>query len=532
MAEREEVEVCVIGAGIAGAIVADELGRRGVRVLLLDAGPRHDPGQRYAAMQQSLAGVSPWQGPAARDVYTNAGAYPYPLNQYRVKAVGGTTLHWTALTPRFHETDFAMRKRYGIADDWPISYAELEPYYGRAEVALGVSGADDNPFASFRSTPYPLSPFPFSYGDRFVTRAIDRLRITVHHPPFARGTVPYEGRSACQAFATCASHHVCPIAAQYTAETHVRRAEETGRVQVLPETTVLRLNADRGRRIDSATVTDAAGKQREIGAKVFVLAAHAVESARLLLLSESSRFPQGLANSSGMVGRHFMEHPGVAGRGWMSESAFPHRIGFHTAETHQFAVSEKRGDEGVFKISFLNDAGPLPAEIAASSGNWGTALLDEMRLQFGRYVGMRVDLEQLPDPTCTVTLDPEVKDSFGQPAPRLTYSVDAYTGEARKRAVRQMQQIFDAMGASDAIFSLDGEYTLCGHQIGTCRMGDDDQRSVVDRNLRAHDVENLYLVGSSVFVTSTPYNPTLTIAALALRAAQQIAAAGDSGRSA
>jgi choline dehydrogenase-like flavoprotein len=309
-ARAADPDVCIIGAGLAGGLVAHELARRGATVVVLEAGPRYDPRERGAALERLLIdGERPWTVLPGRDGFTNAGPVAYPLNDFRVKGVGGTTLHWTAYAVRLHETDFRMRELYGIADDWPIGYADLEPYYGLAEQALGVAGVGDNPFASPRSTPYPLPPFPPSYADRILTRACDSLGIRVHGAPFARNSVPFQERPACEAYGVCASHNICPIHAQYTAEVHLDLAVRTGRVTIKPEAPVLRLNTDSTGRVRGVLYAGAGGAVVEQRARHFVLAAHAVESARLLLLSESSRFPHGLANGSGMVGRNFMEHP-------------------------------------------------------------------------------------------------------------------------------------------------------------------------------------------------------------------------------
>jgi choline dehydrogenase-like flavoprotein len=200
---------------------------------------------------------------------------------------------------------------------------------------------------------------------------------------------------------------------------------------------------------------------------------------------------------------------------------YPYRIGFDTAESHQFYVSKKRDEMGAFKIEFQNNGGPTPFGIAALSGNWGAALKEEIRESFGRMVTIAAVLEQIPDEKNSVSLDPLVSDYFGNPAPRITYAVKNYERETAKRAEGIMEKILDTLKAT-GVMALDFIGLASGHQMGTCRMGVDPRTSVVDRHLRAHDIDNLFIVGSSVFVTGGAVNPSLTIAALAIRAAEYI----------
>lgn len=520
---RPAADVCIVGAGLAGGLVADALARQGRSVVVLEAGPRFPRGARPAALTALLqTGQSPWAGPVERDRFTNAGPVPYPLNDYRVKGVGGTTLHWTAYTPRLHEHDFALRTRYGLAADWPVTYAELEPFYGEAERALGVSGHTDNPYASARTSGYPLPAFPPSVADAAWTAACGRLGIRTHSVPYARSMTRWDDRSACRAVGTCASHQICPISAQYSADTHVARAEATGRVQVLTGASARRLELDAGGRIRAVIYGTAAVAETALTARVFVLAAHAVESARLLLLSSSAAHPEGLANRSGLVGRHLMEHPLWAVHGRLPASTFPYRIGFHTRETHHFCARPDRDRVGAFRLAFPNQSGPRPEDIARDSGLWGDALADEVRQHFGRVVAVHGFTEQLPDPAHTVTLDPAVTDGFGDPVPRLTWGVGDYDRAAGTAAMAAAVRILEAAGAEDISFPFGDGFSFCGHQIGTLRMGADPATSVVNPHLVSHDVPNLVVVGSSVFPTSSALNPSLTIAALALRAATQI----------
>jgi glucose dehydrogenase len=523
---KDLADVCIIGGGLAGALMAYEMASREVKVAVLEAGPRHDVKAKFSYMQDRLTkDTNPWASNLPeRDVFTNAGAVAYPLGAARVKAVGGSTLHWGGLALRLHETDFKMKSLHGLADDWPVDYQQLEPYYGKAEAALGVSGIADNPFASYRSRKFPLPHFPFNHDDRVFKKACDRLGVFMHHVPWARNSIPYQSAPACQAFSTCGSYGICPISAQYTAERHVQLAEKTGNAQIIPNANVLRINVNQSRRVQSVTYATPDKEQHEYRARVFVVAAHAIESARLLLLSQSSQFPHGLANRSGMVGKNFMEHLYVSVGAKLKEKVSPYRIGFHTAESHQFLGGKKRAEIGSIKVEF-EIIGPTPRDIARRSGSWGADLAEEMRESFGRHVRISLEVEQLPDEKNSISLDPKVKDCFGNPAPRITYSIGDYEKATAKKAVDIGENIFGALDAAE--ITQGGRESLAQigfgyHHMGTCRMGHDPEKSVVNSNLRTHDVDNLFIVGSSVFVTAGAVQPSLTIAALAIRAAEHL----------
>ncbi|PYO35962.1 MAG: GMC family oxidoreductase, partial [Candidatus Rokuibacteriota bacterium] len=303
--------------------------------------------------------------------------------------------------------------------------------------------------------------------------------------------------------------------------THVPEAEATGKARVLTEATVLRLELDRSGQVNAAVYAGPDKLEQRVTARVFVVAAGAVETARLLLLSSSRAFPDGLANRSGLVGKFFMSHPSVDWTGRASEKVHPYRIGFSTAISQQFAVQPDRATRGAYFLEFLNSAGPTPDDIAVASGRWGDALRQQVHEEFGRRLGIRIYCEQLPERVNAVSLNPKVRDYFDNPVPHLHCSLGSYERKALDEAKAIVGKIFAAMGLTDI---RSGGLTFAGHQIGTHRMGTDPHTSVVDVDLGAHDVPNLYLVGSGCFVTASASPPTLTIAALAIRASEHIAA--------
>jgi glucose dehydrogenase len=500
--------------------LALELGRLGVKVVVLESGPRHDFGRRWQYVRSYLKHENPWRSRLeGQDLHTAGGKVLYSLEWRRARGVGGSTLHWEGYALRFHESDFRLRSLHGIAEDWPIAYADLEPYYARAEAALGVAGLADDPWASFRSTLYPLPAFSFSYSDGFFARACQTLGIGFHHLPQARNSVAYQGRAQCQACSTC---HVCPTGAKASIDlTHIPKAEATGNVRILSDSTVLRLELDRSGDVVAAVHARSDRIERRLTARIFVLAAGAVENVRLLLLSTSAAFADGLANRSGLVGKRFMSHPSVDVIGRSPEKVYPYRIGFSTAMSRQFAVPRERPTRGAFFLEFLNSAGPRPDEIAVESRLTGEALRKRVQEEFGRWLGIRIYCEHLPDRANSISLNHRLTDYFGNPVPHITYSLGRYEQDAVDEGKQVAERILRTLGATDI---RPKDLSPSAHQIGTHRMGTDPQTSVVDPNLRAHDVRNLYLVGSGSFVTASASPPTLTIAALAIRAAEHIAA--------
>jgi len=516
----EEAEVCIVGAGLAGGIMAFELARRGIRVVVLESGPRHDFSRRFEDMRVFLRGENPWRTlPPELDVYTLGGSVPYFLDYSRIRGVGGSSLGWEGYALRFHANDFRLRSLYGIAEDWPIAYEDLEPYYGSAETALGVAGADDDPWASPRSTSFPLPPFAFSYSDGMFAGACKQVGIVLHHLPQARNSVAYAGRSQCRACGTC---FVCPTGAKASVDlTHIPQAEATGNARVLTDATVLRLQVDRPDHVSGVVYAGRDGREQRVSAELFVLAAGAVETPRLLLRSASKTSPAGLANGSGLVGKYFTSHPLIDVTGRVRDSVYPYRVGFSTAMTRQFAVDRDRASRRAFYLEFLNfPRGGQPERLALASGKWGEALRRHVETEFGHTVSIRVYCEQLPDPRNSVTLNSRVTDSFGNPVPHITYHVGPQERETLAEARTVATRVLEAMGASQIRTSA---LRFASHQIGTHRMGRDPRASVVDESLRAHEVANLYLVGSGCFVTASSSPPALTIAALAIRTAEQIA---------
>ena len=477
-----DAEVGIIGAGAAGGVLAFELARRGIKVVVLDSGPRHDVARRHEYVRRYLRRENPWETtPRELDRQsTGGGATVYRLEGKRARGIGGSTLNWEGYTLRLHASDFRSRSLYGIGDDWPITYADLETDYGIAERMLGVAGTEDDGFASPRSSPYPLPPFPYSHSDGLFASACATTGVALQHLPQARNSVAYGGRSQCRACATCL---VCPTGAKASIDlTHIPQAEATGNAEIRPEATVLRLQTDPSARVRAAVYAGRDRVERRVTADVFVLAGGAVENARLLLLSSSRAFPAGLGNGSGLVGKYFMSHPSIDVIGRARDKVYPYRIGFSTAMSRQFAIDRERSARGAFLLEFLNSAGPTPEQIAVKSGKSGEALRQHVQNEFGHWLGIRVYAEQLPQRSNAVSLSARVRDYFGNPGPHIDCRLGQYERTALDDARAVASTILTATGVS-AIQAT--SVTFAAHQIGTHRMGTDARTSVVGANLRS-----------------------------------------------
>ncbi len=506
-----DVDVCVIGAGPAGSVLAHACATAGSSVLLLEAGPRLDRSARRALQQRYLlTGDDPWPRDARRDAFTNASPFDYPLNQNRVRAVGGTTLHWIGMAPRLRESDFQTQSRFGLGVDWPIDYATLEPYYCRAEQAMGVSGAK-GAYDPWRSAPYPMESFPDAFGDALWRKAAVSLGVCVDSMPVAKNNLQaWDGRSPCASSATCT---ICPIGGQYSADWHALAAERTSRCVILPDTSARRLEADAAGRIRIVHATSRNGDAHEIRARSVVVAASAVESARLLLLS-------GVGNRA-HVGRHLMEHWKISADGISTERDFPQRIGFPTLTAYHRYEGDDRSTRGAVRLLFPNAHDPRK-DLGTREGLWGRALAAHDCELFGHQRRLEASVEHLPSAASHVSLDAARTDVYGDAVPRITFAL----GDVDRRSLDVAREALREFAEAAALSSIRVGKNFYGgaHLMGTCRMSSRAEDGVADPDARVHGSPNLYLAGSALFPTGGAVNPTLTIVALTLRLADLICA--------
>ena len=524
---QNSADVIVIGSGAGGGVIAKELGEAGLEVIVLEAGKRYHPYDDYpthATDFEVRAGGILMANDARRDRYTTPRTKPF--NYHRVKGVGGSTLIYHAMSPRFHESDFRVRSDDGVADDWPLSYAELEPYYTRVEYELGVSGpngAEANPFEPPRSQPYPTPPHDLNLASRTIKRGAGKLGLHLVREPLAIPTRDWNGRPACINAGTCSLG--CKVAAKSSIDvTYIPKAEKTKRVQIRTECMAREVTLSPDGRARSVIYFDPHGQEQAISARAIVVAGNAVETARLLLLSKSRLFPDGLANSSGLVGKRFMEHLSVFAYGVFPERLDPWR-GVPTGGIIQdfYATNPNNGFVRGYTISVENE-NQWPLATANSIPGWGFEHKARMKDVFGHRVGLATDGEQLPDERNQVALDPVVRDKYGLPVP-LIISTHFQNELAMIDVISaRLREILRAAGAREITVenSIPGNSS---HYLGTCRMGKDPRTSVVDPWCRTHDVPNLFIGDGSVFVTGAAVNPALTISALATRTAEGIIAA-------
>jgi choline dehydrogenase-like flavoprotein len=516
------VDVVVVGSGAGGGVVAKELGEGGVTVVVLEAGPRFDPARDYTTNRQDFesVGADVFKGDPRRDRVTIQASLGFRFD--RVKGVGGSTLHYLGISPRFHESDFLVRSLDGVGEDWPFRYAELEPYYTRVEYELGVSGPDGdeaNPFDPPRSKRFPTPPHPFNRASQVVKRGAEKLGLHFVREPVALPSVDWMGRRACVGAGTCRIG--CQIGAKSSIDvTYVPKAEATGRVEIRPGCMAREISVGADGKARGVVYFDPQGLEQEIRARAVVVAGNALETPRLLLLSRSSRFPNGLANSSGLVGKYFMTHVPVWIRGRFDERLDPWRGIPNGGMVPDFAETDGRRGFARGWTTLLSFGTHWPLSVAHRVGGWGSEHKAQMKSMFAHSVALVSCGEQLPDIRNEVLLDPDVRDSFGLPVPRIV-TEPRDNDRAMMKVIREKQaEILWAAGArevSEQPFIPGGS-----HLMGTCRMGTDPKTSVVNADCRAHDVPNLFIGDGSVFPTGSAVNPALTISALAARTADKI----------
>lgn len=487
---------------MAGAICAWKLAAAGRKVLLLEAGPPVDRRQAAARFAHSEKANDTYPMSPDQPRFQEPDHYfeqrgKEPFTAVYEKVVGGTTWHWLATTLRFLESDLRMKSRFGVGHDWPLGLAELEPYYQQAEQELGVAGA-------------ALPSLPATYLDKQVALAARKIGYRVEVLPAARNSIEYQGRPACRGSASC--FPICPIGAKYDASVHVNKALQAG-VTLWSETPVTRLLERDGRVI--AVECRRAGESLRVEAGLFILAANAIESPRLLLYS-------GLSN--GWTGRFLMGMAGQVSRALAPRPVWPFRSPQVVSGITQFRDGAFRRRRAGFVVSIGNDGWPdgAPPSIAkqlVERGFKGKELQAAVREHASRQLLLVSNCEELPRPENRISLS-DLKDSLGVPRPRVHFALSRYTLDSIDESVLVHARLFQAMGASHVLHYEQADDPA--HLAGTCRMGERGQ-SVVDSQLRSHEWPNLYVVGSAVFPTAGTAPPTLTVAALALRCAEMLA---------
>lgn len=509
-----ESTIAIIGSGIVGSTIAYDLVMKGYDVHVFEKGPDYPypHHEQYREKTLFLYDSSVYNLPLDQKNLTISGDYLRPLNDERIMVVGGSATKWGAITLRMLPRDFRMKSLYGIGNDWPLSYDDLEPYYCKAESIIGVSGTDeDNPFAPRRSKPYPLPAFEFSYDDLLLAERLKKSRIVLHTTPQARTRKNYGDRPGCANFGVC---DVCPIGVRYSPNYHLNKAIQTGLCKLTYNTTIRRIHADSSGRAKLIVYRENDSRvDSEHSAKVVIVAAGAIESARLLLLSKSAEAPNGLGNRDGQVGQSLMFHHLWGGDLHYKELLYPGRFGGWTGQSHQFINPSSLGKHGGIKVEFSSMAvGAVTKEV-----EWrkGLDIIEDMKSMRQRRK-LILHAESSPDSKNFVELS-EKKDKFGDPFPHINYQLSHFDFETYHFGKGVFKKFVEATRAESSTLCPVSNYWSGHHHMGTCRMGRDPKSSVVNEYSMVHGIPNLFVVGGSNFVTSSAVNPTLTMVALALR---------------
>lgn len=534
MANEMNADVVIVGAGVAGGLLASWLASNKVKVLMLEAGPWVNRGSAFNVFLGSLAKGAP-EAPypvlpyAPHPTVTDIKSYyvqegPELFQSTYERLVGGTTWHWLGTSLRLLPNDFQMRSQYGVSVDWPITYKDLEPWYGQAEQELGVSGDSNEDLGSPRSRPYPLAAIPQTYLDKQWTAAAAKIGLRVQSTPQARNSHPFDERPACCGANNCIP--LCPIGAKYDGSVHIQKAQKDG-AQVVDQSVVFFVEVDQDRRVVAVRYKRPDRSEHRVTGRVFVIAAHAIETPKLLLMSRSEATPNGVANSSDQVGRNLMDHPTQLSWALSKDPVYPYRGPLATSGIEQVRDGDFRRQRGAFRIEIGNDGWSWPvADPTGEVGDWidtglrGKALIRKVNDHVSREVRLASLVEQQPDPDNRITPASDHLDAIGIPRPRIRYRLDEFSQRGLTEAIAVHNRLFDALGVLER-HHWKG-FQGAGHVMGTYRMGLDPKTSVVDRDCRTHDHRNLFLLGSGIFPTVGTANPTLTIAALALRAADPV----------
>lgn len=528
MTAAEPVDVVVIGAGPSGSVVTHALASRGLRVTCLEQGDWVNASDYPANSRQwELQIQDQWaHDPNVRKLPSDypVGVTNSDMSPVMFNAVGGSSIYYGAEWLRLMPSDFRVRTLDGVADDWPLRYEDVAPYYDAVDRFIGAAGlAGDTAYPE--GLDYPLPPHPLGKVGRRAAEACNKLGWHWWPGPNAIASQKFKELSQCARWGTC--EWGCPENAKASFDVaywpHALRSGAT----LITGARVARVETRADGRATGVTWLDREGGEHFQPANSVVLCANGVGTARTLLLSSSASHPDGLANSSGLVGKNLMLHPNATVTGYYAEDLESWR-GPAGQLIHSLEFYDTRPDHDFVrgaKFHALPTPGPLNA-VEAQRGFgydavWGSQFLEIAASHRGGML-WAANTEDLPEESNFVGLDDQLKDSHGLAAPSINYRISDNTRKLLKFSVARMEELHAAGGAERTV-AVELWVDQPGHLLGTARMGDDAATSVVDSLGQAHDVDNLFIADGSIFVTSGSANPTCTIAALALRVGQAIA---------
>jgi len=544
---QEEVDFVVIGSGAAGGIMAKQLSTAGFSVVVLEQGGWGKFGHEQDYTKDELQNAHPavadrLMSDPTRQPNTfrrNASQDAGPgVHSYGCVVGGGTVTYggssWRHLPWEFHEASHVGTIAGTGLADWPITYEELEPYYTQAEWEMGISGLRvDSPFVAPMSREYPVPPVPLKSSGALFKVAAAKLGLTVVPGPLAIITQAYMGRSGCVNCGMCSDFGCHVKARSSSAVTVLPVAVDTGRCEIRANSYVHEISVNDAGRVTGALYFDALGRQVFQRARAVVLSANASESARLLLLSKSRQFPDGLANSSGLVGTHLMLGNVVSASGLFEHPLNDYKGVVSGAGIVDYVPSDPaRGFYGGGRMTSRGYYYPISmglSSLSPGSPRWGAGYKRALRAEAQHRMNVTCFTTQLPLETNRVDLDPNVKDAWGLPAMRITSTSHPDDLKNAEFFRQKSLEVLEAAGATRVWAGAVNDSRGSAHNRGTCRMGNDPATSVVDRYHRAHDVPNLFVVDGSSFVTGGRNHPTMTIQALAFRAAEHLVRAARAG---
>ena len=544
-----EVDFLVIGSGAAGGVMAKQLSQAGFSVVVLEQGPwgaygheqdynKDELSNRYPSVEDMLM-TDPKRQPNTfrRNASEKAviGTHSYGC------VIGGGTVTYGASSWRHLPWEFQEASRFGTMAgtgiaDWPITYDEIEPYYTQAEWEIGISGLRvDTPLMAPMSKPYPVPPQPEKSSGALFRVAAKKLDLTVVPNVAAILTKPYMGRAACINCGMCSGYGCQVKARSSSAVSLLPLAEATGKCEIRAHSYVREIAVDKSGKVTGAIYFEKLNNNREVfqKAKVVVLSANGTETPRLLLMSKSNRFPQGLANSSGIVGKYLMSGNGGGATGLFDDPLNEYKGCVTGAAILDYVPNDVkgRGFYGGGRMTARGQQSPIQYGLSGPHGapHWGAAYKKALIEQANRKLAVTNFISQLPVETNMVDLDPDVKDAWGLPAMRITMTSHPNDYKGMQFFIDRSVEILKAAGAKTVWADTVQDTRGGAHSRGTCRMGNDATRSVVNKYHRAHDVPNLFIVDGSSFVTGGRNHPTMTISALAFRAADHLVKAAKQG---
>ncbi|MEM9843592.1 MAG: GMC family oxidoreductase [Pseudomonadota bacterium] len=513
---QDEAAVVIIGSGAGGGTMAYELTKAGIPVVVLEAG-QHFALSDWVNDEWEAFGQMAWL-----DARTTSGSWrvsrDFPgLPAWLVKAVGGTTTHWAGATPRFLDYEFKAASTYGDIEgatllDWPISLDDMAPYYDAAEKAMGSTHVHGRP------------PLPANNNYKVFANGAERVGYTEYATgPYGTNAEPYDGRpgSIQDGFNFQGDKHGSKWS---TLVREIPRAVQTGLCDLRPQSHVVNISHDAEGRANAVIYVDGEGNLQSQAARVVCVAGNSIETARLLLLSDSAMFPNGLANSSDQVGRNYMRHLTGSMYAW-----FDKPVNFHRGETMAGIIKDEvynNPDRGFVGGYYMETLALGPAFMAAflEPGGWGPDFANMMD-HYQNMAGMWIVGEDMPQSTNRITLS-ETTDQHGMPVANVHFDDHPNDVAMRDYAYEKAEALYASVGAIGTHRTPPYPST---HNLGTCRMSERPEDGVVNKWGQAHDVANLFISDGAVMTTGAAANPTLTIVALAIRQAEYLAGELKSG---